>query len=298
MSKNNSIDQLIKLLWIPGSINQINQSIDQATFNESINHLSINRELHQPPNQSISCLSINIYRVSQWISQSIKSQINFQTIFFMISWSLFSLFACLSIPLVMWQVEPFWGGQFVITSWETFLVSWFPQWLHFMTSILWLCMLWMFVAMQWCSHYCVAADCGFLHLFLAIFIRWHMHISWCHSVLSSHFHWFHIFIVSCVDCTAVMHLINQWINLPIKQSVNLFLSLFSPWFVSFKSFPLLPSCFPRQFSSIFYPSNHSPCIHFTSCVDTFSTTLISFFTDLVVCLRLPFLLGSHSHVTH
>ena len=199
---------------------QFNRSINQATFNSSNKQATLNKSTFNQSmiaiNQSISRISINIQWVSQSINQSINTQIDFQSIFFVISSWLFSLFVCLPITLVMWQVEPFWGSLW--PDFET--LSWWadsPSACISMVSFLCLCVLWMFVVMQWCSHHC-AGHCGYLGLFVVIFIHWHMHISWCHSVLSSHDHWLHTFIVSCVDCTVVMHSINQRNNQPTKQS--------------------------------------------------------------------------------
>ena len=116
----------------------------------------------------------------------------------------------------------------------------------------------MFVVMQWCSQYCVA-DCGFLYLFLTIFIRWRMHISSCHWVLSSYIYWLRIFIVSCVDlhCCDVF---DQSMNHPANQALSQLISfsLFSLWFTSFESFHF--SLLSSPFFSIVHPSNHSPCI--------------------------------------
>ena len=165
--------------------------------------------------------------------------------------------------------------QFETRFWENHLESWFPHCLHFHGAI----SLFMFA---------LDVSCNVVMLFTFCCRMW---ISW---TVSSHnypltnacimvsfsvlVYWLHTFIVSCVD----LHCYNTFNEL-INQSFQLFLSHFSPWFISFKTF---------LFSLVSLPSNHSLCSHFLSCLDTYSSSLLSFFADLVVCSSLPLLLGS------
>ena len=114
---------------------QFNRSINQATFNSSNKQATLNKSTFNQSmieiNQSISRISINIQWVRQSINQPINQYSNWLSINIFRDIIMVVFFVCLFAYHFGYVAGGAILGQFVTRFWDAFLVSRFPQCLHF-----------------------------------------------------------------------------------------------------------------------------------------------------------------------